>query len=53
MPLRNAYSEILELPQQCARCAKSLPLDTILAVVTAASDWDPWMEGGTAVSLAQ
>lgn len=28
--------EILERPQQCARCAKSLPLAAILAVVTAA-----------------
>lgn len=44
----------LERPQQCARCAKSLPLDEILAAVTAASGWVPsWMEAGTADSLAQ
>lgn len=44
----------LERPQQCARCAKSLPLDEILAAVTAASGWVPsWMEAGTADSVAQ
>lgn len=47
--------EILEDPELCARCTKSLPLDRILvlAALSVALGWVSWMEPATAVFLAQ